>query len=582
MGFANLYNSWTLIFPALLILYYLFRKRFYPQPVSSTLFWQPDRKEEHVSPFIRNLQRNALFYLQLLALLLFVWLLLGPYMKQDRTTGVPLVIVVDRSAAMLAAPDGEPLFDRHLREMHKLLDETQERPVTIIASGPGPETITSGQSVSAAAASLEGLTVNYADPSLRESVALARTLLGGKEGEVHIFTDKLDREEFSEETGETEWHVHANGDRADNQSIVRFGAVRRGGAVTAIAKLQNDADAELPGIIRLLDAVTGEQLAQQQVTGKPGEDEYITFKDIVTEAPAVTAELESADQYSADNTAFALLETGTPAVTVDTELHELLKKAVEAVRDDILIDDGKAAVPEDALRITRSSDVLAESRRPVLLFGRDDETAAEAEGSITVQEDPLFAIAPPTDMYVKEVYPPYDKYEVLAKVGEAPLIQRSPDGDIVFLADLESTDWPLQPSFPLFIWSAVHSLADGSESLGVFTPGQRKNVILSSAADLYDMDDSYISSTESANTLQAPVKPGIYKAADTESEKLLAVQLSESQHSVRTGDSYIAGKLGETAEHEQETVPILWPFVLPLLLLMSAEWEVQRRRGYPY
>ncbi|GKV67647.1 hypothetical protein NCCP2716_01450 [Sporosarcina sp. NCCP-2716] len=583
MGFSSLYNLWTLVFPAALLLYYLFRKRFQPKTVSSVLFWQADRQEEHVSPFIRNLQRNSLFYLQLFALLLFVWLLLGPYLKQDRSSGVPLFFVVDSSAAMLASPGGTSLFDSSREAMKKLmLDEEENRPVTIITTGEEPAVALEAKSPSEAAAVLDKLRVNYADPSMQQAIELVRAQLGEENAEVHIFTDRFDRSEFKEETEGVSWQVHANSRPAANRSIVRFGAVRSGGTVTAIVKLSSDSETAQPGTVLLKDAATGTVLAQKPTSGEPDEEETIAFKDVKTDAAALSAELQTKDDYAADNVSFALLGNEPRAIAVDPSLHELLRKAVEAIQEDIITDDGNRSVPKDALRITRSSDALTEGDRPVLLIGRVDAESEAAEGDLRFTDDPLFSVAAPKEMYVESVYPPFEGYEILARIGDSPLIQRSPRGDLIFLADLEATDWPLQPTFPLFIWSAVKSLSEESATLGTFTPMQRKSVLMASPADLYDMEGEYLSTAEAANTLEAPARPGIYRAADGSAEKLLAVQLAPSQHTVNTGESYTAGKLAGTTGTTTTRKPIVWPFVLVLLVLMTAEWEVQRRRGYPY
>jgi len=49
--------------------------------ISSTMFWETVMKETKVSPYLQNLQRNALFYLQMLALILLMFALLQPLPK---------------------------------------------------------------------------------------------------------------------------------------------------------------------------------------------------------------------------------------------------------------------------------------------------------------------------------------------------------------------------------------------------------------------------------------------------------------------------------------------------------------------
>lgn len=181
MGFASLTNLWTLIFPLTVIAYYLFRKRFEPKLISSTLFWNENRREDSVSPFIRNLQRNALFYLQFLALLLFVWMLLGPYTKQDFTEGIPLVFVVDSSATMLATPTDESLFETHQKAIEEMLSSTEGRPVTIIITGKEPEVIVQNSEIGSALDAIDNLTVRYEQTHMDVAIELVKSMYNDKE-----------------------------------------------------------------------------------------------------------------------------------------------------------------------------------------------------------------------------------------------------------------------------------------------------------------------------------------------------------------------------------------------------------------
>lgn len=582
MGIASVTNLWTLVFPAAVVVYYLFRKRFEPRTISSTLFWDEERSEENVSPFIRNLQRNALFYLQLLALLLFVWLMLGPYTKQSQTEGVPIVFIVDSSATMLATPTDHTLFKVHQDEMKNLLESAEGRPVSIVITGKEPEFVLQNSDSETAIKEVEELSVRYEQNHMDTSIELVKSMYSENGAEVHIFTDAMERTAVAYEGTTMSWHVHMNDQEINNHSIVRFGANSRDGQVAAIVKLQHDTAKTQPGTIQLQEADTGKVLAEESYKGKSGSEELISFKKINTEADALQVQLIGKDEYRADNVSYALLANEHAKVVVDATLHELLKKAAQAIQEEVTIDSGEDFDENAILRITSSESFLKEGERPILLIGREDVEPVAAKGAVTVTNDPLFSIAAPTDMYVEEIYPSFEGYEVLASVGKDPLIQRTPRGDIIFLADLEATDWPLQPTFPLFLWSVVKTLSEDTDTLGVFTPLQRKSVVMADAADIYDMSGSYVFSTESENTLQAPSKPGIYKATDGTTDKLFAVQLDSTERRVATGDSFSTGSLTATEMDKEQNVPVIWPFLLPLLLLLLVEWEVQRRRGYPY
>lgn len=582
MGFGSIANLWTLVFPLAVIAYYLFRKRFESKTVSSTLFWIQDRREEQVSPYIKNLQRNLLLYLQLLALILFVLILLEPFFKQEKTDGIPLVFIIDSSATMLAQPTERTLFEKNQDAMKKLVEGAEHRPISILVTGKEPKFAAQDTEVAQALRKAEQLSVQYEQSHITNSIELVESVYHDQGAEVHIFTDVLERAALSNDNDEIRWHVHANEKKITNHSISRFGAIRKQDTVSAIVKLRHDTVEKESGSVQLKEAESGKLLGVKDFAGEPGTEELISFQEIETDASSLVAELKEADSFSADDSEFTLLSSERTRVVIDPAVHELLKKAVEAVHNDVSEDSEDEQTADDVLRITNSADWLHKGSRPVLLIGRDDVEPVEAVGDIKVSNDSLFSIASPKEMYVEKVYPAFKGYEVLAKVGDTPLIQRSPRGDIVFLADLESTDWPLQPTFPIFVWSVMTSLSEESDSLGVFTPLQRKSVVMASAADVYDMEGDFISTTESSNTLQAPAKPGIYKVTDGDTEKLLAVQLESSERNVAVGESYTIGNLVGTDKKTKQITPMIWPFLLPLLLLLLLEWEVQRRRGYPY
>ena len=69
-------------------------------------------QETRVSPYLKHLQKNALLYLQLLALLLLVLALMNPYVKKSTIVGAQTIFIVDTSATMLAGKD-QSTFDTH-------------------------------------------------------------------------------------------------------------------------------------------------------------------------------------------------------------------------------------------------------------------------------------------------------------------------------------------------------------------------------------------------------------------------------------------------------------------------------------
>ena len=141
MGFGQLVFLWTAIIPITVLLYYFFRKKYIEKKISSTMFWETVMKETKVSPYLQYLQRNALFYLQMLALILLMFALLQPYLKSQSIAGEHIIWVVDTSATMLAETNGESVFDQHKKEMMSLSEQLAGKPLTMITTGEEPTVI---------------------------------------------------------------------------------------------------------------------------------------------------------------------------------------------------------------------------------------------------------------------------------------------------------------------------------------------------------------------------------------------------------------------------------------------------------
>ncbi|MBO2534399.1 vWA domain-containing protein [Rummeliibacillus suwonensis] len=139
MGISNLAFLWTIVFPLIVIIYYFFRKKYSVQEVSSTLFWREVMKETKVSPYLQHLQRNTLFYLQMLLFLFMILTLLQPYIKSKAIAGEQIIWVVDTSASMLVDDGKQSVFEKYKQEMHTLSKQLGGKSVTIITVDAEPK-----------------------------------------------------------------------------------------------------------------------------------------------------------------------------------------------------------------------------------------------------------------------------------------------------------------------------------------------------------------------------------------------------------------------------------------------------------
>nr|WP_255723327.1 BatA and WFA domain-containing protein [Sporosarcina sp. ACRSL] len=568
------------------LLYYFFRKKYVTTTISSTLFWERSMRETKVSPYLKNLQRNALFYLQMAALLLLLFILLRPYLPKDTVADGHTIFVVDSSASM-AAYDGElSLLEKSKGKMREIAKERAGESISIITTGKEPSLLLREESDERVImASIDGLDLNYEHEHLGRSLDFVKSIASQAGADVHIFTDYFDRSAFIDSESGISWTVHNNEQLLNNVAIGKFGAIHIADGTEAIVKLLNQSIQEQSGTVSVHNGLTGDKLAEQEFSIDQEGEALLSFKDL-PKLPAFHLHMEVEDDYKVDNDAFIVIGNESSEVIVDNQLHELVKRAFEAIG--LTVSSGSVNEMTSALNhamiVTNETSFLEEGSEPILLIGRNDSTTEPVSGVVETTNDALFTIASMHDVYISALYPAFDGFSTLATIDGKPFIQRSPRGDIIILTDIGLTDWPLHPSFPLFIWSSVEMLRSGSEIAGTFTPNERKALLTGSGPEgieIFTVDDKYIASYEAGGNFVAPSKPGIYKLLDRGVEKYLSVQLEPIEKSVAYGPGYRLGA-GPLNEAEQEGKQMIgWLFLLPVLLLLVIEWEVQRRRGYP-
>lgn len=572
MGISNWGLAWTLLMPIALILYYFYRKKYKDQPVSSILYWRELMKEMQASPYPKKLQHHALFYLQLAALLLLVLALLNPYIKSETLAGGEFIFVIDTSASMLA---GSPTqLERQKAHMKDLAAKAQGKPVTIINAGSMPEILARQEvSLRTLEQAIDDIAAGYESAEMEKTLLFAETLLEGEGGSIHVFTDSLDRSVVSNKTGAA-YQIHANTEKLANVSIRQFGVAQGESEDRAIVQVFNDSDEAVSGTLELLG---GDYEASAEIGLQAGEEKLIPFENL-PKTELWEAKLNVTDDYTLDNRAFAYMSRSADTVIIDNALHGLVARGVESLG--IIAN----AAPADQLGrfsgiplLTNQSSLL-EGDAPIILIGRNDKTSFEVTGPVETMDHSLFVYAPMERVYVSALYPAFENYETLATVDGYPFIQLSPAGDIVVLADLQATDWPLSPSFPLFLWSAINELTGNAEYLGMFWPNEQRAVTLTSSTGEWEIfkDEEYrFSYIEGESSFQAPKEPGIYRAVSGVESKTFIVQLGNEEKTLAAGQNFSAGEAAETETSTQRSL-ISW-LVLIILLLMLVEWEVYRR-----
>ncbi|HCG4536172.1 TPA: BatA and WFA domain-containing protein [Salmonella enterica subsp. enterica serovar Typhi str. AG3] len=581
MGFTNLVFLWTAFIPVVVLLYYFFRKKYTNQPVSSTLFWAEVMQETKASPYLKHLQKNALLYLQLLSLILFVLALMNPFVKTTEISGEQSIWIVDTSATMLAKNGEGSTFEQHKKEMKSLAAALGGRPLTIITTGDEPKAILRQETQSSVIhKAIEDLEVTYEEEQLPKAIDMATAFIGETATSMYLFTDSVERGELPIESEKITWVVKGASKDLENVSITRLAATAIEDSALALVQLKNETKSPQVVKLLLLDGAEN-QVVEEEITIQGGEEWSKTF-DALPLTNLLTATIQVDDDYDIDNTMMTLIGSGTSEIVIDQQMHQLVQKGFQALNTEVKIaPSDQLKDMEDALIVTNQKELLEQSKSPIVLIGRDDVEPQEVNSLVDVSQDSLFAFSSLEDVYVSSIYPAFDDFTTIATIDEKPFVQRSPRGDIVILADIEQTDWPLHPSFPLLLWGIQNELMEGTQNLGTFSPNESRAVSLTSGEwSIYSNDDEYISSVEGGSEFRAPTIPGVYSISSKEEEKQFIVQLTSGERSIQEGTSFELGTVQNSGLEETTKKSLVKWLLLPILLLLVLEWEVQRRRGF--
>lgn len=519
----------------------------------------------------------------MLAMLLLVLALLQPYWKTKAIAGEQIVFIVDTSATMnVSANNSSSLFEQHREKMLELVEQLSGKPLTLITTGNEPTVLLRQEmNTEQMIKEINKLEISYEAENMSKSLDFAQSFFQNKATSVYIFTDELERQSLPLQHEKVSWNVEALTTDITNASIKRFGATKTANGISTLVQLENQSDKEI--VTELTISNEEKKLISEVVKLPPKETITLSFEELVTSS-YLKANIDIRDSYLLDNENIVFMQDQLSNVFIDSSIHSLVRTAFQS------LDINVSSVPpeqigllkEEGIIVTNQFGIEVENQKPTLYIGRNDASPKEVNGIVQTTESPLFAFADLSDIYVSSVYPPIDGYTTIATVGEDPFIQTSPTGNIIILADIQMTDWPLSPTFPLFMWSVKEHLSAGSDYLGTFTPNERKPLSLGATEEweIYTMDDEYEYAIENGGKFVAPSEPGLYVLRSNDIVQNLSVILPQEEKVIDKGTSYkVTGQKVNAADDHQAHSFV--PYILILLVLLFViEWEVQRRRGF--
>lgn len=326
-------NWWPLalliLIPVILLLYML-KQRAKEYPFSSSLLWKEITNSMDASTPWEKLKKNLLMYVQILTVLLFVFVLMAPYLKHGGMAYDNVILVIDNSASMGIAYNEdctrlEEAIDRACDYVDSLNETSQ---VTILTSAQESGIIkTNVTDKTELKRALQSIVLTDLGGNAAPAVSVAQSMANQWEQyDAVVFTDT------PVELGNLEAKVVNLYTDYKNLSMdyVSYGTVSDEAgneSLTVLGKITNGTSEDVTTDVNLYgDDVL---LMVQSVTIPAGGSNIVYFEQVDFDGIVLEMEIHNADDLPADNHAYVTLETqGEKKVLLVTEDNMFLEKAV--------------------------------------------------------------------------------------------------------------------------------------------------------------------------------------------------------------------------------------------------------------
>ncbi|WP_248924544.1 vWA domain-containing protein [Paenibacillus hamazuiensis] len=653
MQFQSLVGLWFgLALPAIVLMYILKRK-YIDTEVPSSLLWNRVLHNLEANRPWQKLRRHWLLILQLLAASLLVLALMQPFVWTAHGAKSHVVLVVDRSASMAAIVPGDPgatgdgkenraggtggsgvtetgpagstgaagggkqaagavkssaagddtpltrleLAKRQAAEYVR--DGAGGSPVTVLAMGAQPEVLVSRETkADAVLAAIRGIEPFYGKTAYKETMSLASALTQNEtDAEIRLFTDAEWTENAAGLAFSAPVHVEPVGGAARNIGIVQFGVKQGAGvsgtAASGIAVLKNDADIGQEAEVTL--QAGGTLADSRRVPLEPGEQRTISFDDLPI-ADFYKIELGNADEFAADNRAFAFLsENRAKKALLLTEGNLFLEKALQLAGVEVVkVRAASMAAPPQGefdmvvLDGTEAASVAGEpwqrllGQKPVwyIRSGFAGNETNPPAGDFRIADHPVTKYISFQDTHLAKLWQPESVPwgQPIVSLGAQPFIYAGSEKGqprLLFAFDLHQSDLPLRAEFPVLVQNAADWLGSAqAKSLGRAVAGEKKEIPVSPkavSAEWVPLDvpgGSALTAEQAAGAVLSgqtvPNRPGLYQFVEREadgSEKktLLEVTVDPQETRINERKELVFARQGAQSDAAGSGVPASAP-----------------------
>lgn len=493
----NLISPWMLAFlvslPAIIALY-LLKRTYEKQTVPSILLWQKLLREMEANRPWQKLRRNLLLLLQLLAAALLAFSLARPTIPGNTPLAEHTIAVLDVSASMAAAQEGETRLEQSKKELSELIGglSPQQR-LTLISMGREARVLAAGNDPAELNKALDNAAQEYGAADYEGALSLAAALSGqDAQSAVRLYTDGhwgLDPK-LLPIFGSAPTLVAGEGG-TQNVGIRHAAAVILGTSSALVATVENYGDKDTTFDVQVLDE-KGELLESNQLTLPPNGQQALSWNNLPqldVFRVLLTGLSEGQDSLAADNERTVLPEqSGSSKIWLATQGNLFLEKALSLGGHTVERGSDPNAPPKDAALYVYDGFLPTQWPEGAVLLVNPPQGEGILSAGAALEPGKLQVEVPDANVLryvdlsklhlqaVRDITPVPWLQPIVTSGGTPLLLTGEQEGHRVGVLafDLHKSDLPLLPAFPLLIQNLKEDLLPAAAAtLGETEAGHR-------------------------------------------------------------------------------------------------------------
>lgn len=470
-----------IIVPMILALY-LFKKKRHNISVSSTFLWNTAQLNSNAERSLQKLRKNLLMLLQLIAALFCVLAMTSPYIKAENDVN-RYKLVIDNSLSMSAFEGDKTRLDMAKADAAALVRSARSGSVFSVVtlnSQQSPVVSNSGDK-SYVIKQIEAIEQSYQSidydvmPSAEEGESLV------------IFSDTG----FESDTVTS----YTYGTAFNNCGIISLTASDDGKNTRVLGKVKNFGSQTVQNTVGIY--ADGKLYDSRDITLAPDETKDIVFTQLTSGAKEIKAQLQSSDNFTSDDTAYAVITSGSEKKVLVSGENAFFERALGVMPSvsvyknqtggtdklsgyNLYIFNG--SVPDE---LPTDGHIIIVNPDKNSLFDVGEEVIissvkAKDSNEISLTNKPAFSV-----YKSKKITLPAWGSELVSS-PETPLIFAGSTGKqkiAVIGFDLSNSDLPLKMDFPVLIYDIINSFfPDGAVEGGNIQCGVQTELNISPLA----------------------------------------------------------------------------------------------------